>query len=280
MTPLSFGLLASILACASAQAQSDVQAYGEARRAYAERQYDVAAARFETLIPRLSDPALRLESRKYYAASLVLLGRPEEAARQFRAILEEEPAYELDPVAFASDVARLWNDVRRDFLEERERRRREEAERERARLEAEARFNAAHAAWVLELRERANTTEEHASRWLALIPFGFGQFQNGHDAFGLALLVAGAVLGTASVGSYLLHRSLADDARRANTPAEREAVRDAELAWRLTNWLSTGLLVLVAGGGILDAQIRFVPVHRRPRPDPLPPEPRREDFGL
>jgi tetratricopeptide (TPR) repeat protein len=233
---------------------------------------------FEALIPRLDDPALRMESRKYYGAALVLLGRREEAIAEFRRILDEDYRYDINRIAFASEVIDVWGTVRRQFLEDRQRRIDEEAAREQARLDALARYQVAHGAWLAELRARSTTTEEHASRWIAMIPFGFGQFQNETDAFGWALVIAGGVLAATSVTTYLLHENYRDEVARTNiSEAERARGLQIGLGLRVANWVSTGLLGLVAIGGIVDAQIRFVPVHERPRPDPPPPEPQPDD---
>ncbi|MGB0680833.1 MAG: hypothetical protein ACPGUV_14375, partial [Polyangiales bacterium] len=48
--------------------------------------------------------------------------------------------------------------------------------------------------------------------------------------------------------------------------------RRAEKALRLTNWVSTGLWAGTAAAGILDAQLRFVPVEQDVRPRQVPQE--------
>src|SRR5690606_6232925 len=138
-------------------------------------------------------------SRKYLGATLLFLERPVDAAEQFELLLRAEPDYRLDPVAFpaavlaAFDTVRVRLEVARRAAEEQaeadERRRREELRQLQERL---SRLE------ELEDLARVERVELPNSRWLALFPFGVGQFRNGHRKAGIFFATTqGAMAGMA-----------------------------------------------------------------------------------
>ena len=122
-----------------------------------------------------------------------------------------------------------------------------------------------------ELLELARTerVEEHNSRWLALLPLGVGQFQNGNDGLGYLLLLSQSALLAASITTYALHEDL--NRQVPVSDADRQDARFAERAYRYTNQVSVGVLALVTFAGILDAQIRFRDSRVTERTRRLPP---------
>jgi hypothetical protein len=194
----------------------------------------------------------------------MFVDRREDAERQFRLLLEQDPEYLLD-LSFPPDVRALFDTVREQVLQAQHQaaaqRAREEAERRAREIDRIRRQQERE----MRLRELASTEtiETHNSRWLAMLPFGIGQFQNGHEALGWGLLISEVLLAGASLTSAIIWNSLADE------PAHPEAL---EQNLRLLNAISSGLFYATALGGILDAQLRFVPVHRTTRERDLPPE--------
>lgn len=270
---LSVCLLAALPVTARADAISDFES---ARIAYEEQQYEDAAARLERLVADTAQDAVStaivLESRKYLAASYLFLGRPREAQQQLVLLLRQEPEYELDPVRFPRDVLEAFEAARRQVDQERraeaERREteRRRAEEERRRLEAEYRAS-------LE-RLTTETVLVPNSRALALMPFGVGQFRNGHRGLGVFFAVSESLVSVSALTSFLVHFRL----RYVQNPGDVSAFRDTERRANIINWSSVGVFGALAIAGAIDAQVRFVPAHTVTRPravDPaqLPPPP-------
>lgn len=268
-------LLFASVAVASTARADEIADFENARRAYESQEYNEAARRFEALVggpvPRLRSRPLIHESRKYLGASYLFLGRRDAASREFQRLLEDDPEYQIDPIVFPREVVDFFSTVRDQIVRER-------AERERLEREAEQRRRREQAERLLRERERMLRLEELAatetvervnSRVIATIPFGVGQFQNGDDVLGWTLLVSQAVLTIASVTTFILHGSLRDENPAA---ADRDDAARLEEAFRLTNWVSTGLLGGLIVGGIVHAHVRFEPVTRTARPRELPPE--------
>lgn len=264
-------------AAARAQPLDDFQ---EARAAFAEGRYEDAAAGFRELVrsldPRGEDAGLHHEARKYLGIAYLYLHREDDARREVRAylryILPRIEGFRLDPVIWPEQVVTFFDDVKSEL--EAERRAAEAAAEALARAEARQRETAT-AAYIAELEAQAGrerVREEH-SRALATVPFGVGQFQNGHDGLGWTLLVSEVLLLGTSVVSGALWWNLDPEQARADgvIPASFER---AETAYAVTNFVSTGLLGLLVIVGIVDAQLRFVPERVRFEPRALPPDPR------
>jgi len=273
--------LALCLSAATARAD-DLEDFERARRAYDDQAFMLAVQRFETLVggetPALQSRPLVLESRKYLGAAYLFVGRRDAAERQFERLLGDDPTYDIDPVAFPAEVITVFAAVR--VRVERQRRATEEARR---RAEEQARRREAERiirerermARLIELAETEREVQEN-SRWIGLIPFGVGQFQNGHPGVGVAFAVTESVLAVASIITYILHESIRNDIQPLpfgeTEPSERRDARVAATGLRISNWVSTALLGAVAVGGIVEAQIRFVPVVETTRRRPLPPD--------
>lgn len=242
--------------------------------AYDEADYERAVSLFERLVgsepPLLDNQFLVRESRKYLGAAYMFVDRRQDAERQFALLLEDAPEYEIDQ-SFPLEIKRVFSAVQerleeRRRLEEEERRRREAEERARE-IEALRRAQGRE----LRLRELARTeaVEVRNSRWIAAIPFGVGQFQNGDDTLGWILAVSEGALAVGSVVLAVIWSSLAD---QNPSDADRAEAVLLESNLRLANQITGGLFWLTAIAGVVDAQIRFVPVTREERQRDLPPD--------
>ena len=255
---------------------NDFDQFQNARVAYDSLNYELAADLFRGLLANASATDTRplvLESRKYLGAALLFLGRSADAEQQFELLLQAEPGYVLDPLTFPEEVNRRFDAVRKRL---------EHARTEAARIKAEARVQAeqeqreAQAEASEEQKEKTKRLIELASvervevqrsRWIAMMPFGIGQFQNQHESLGLVLAVSEGILLGAAVTSYFLHESLRDEDPRDEV---LDDARLAEAGFRYSNRISLGLFAAVAVAGIVDAQIRFKPTLTYERRRPLP----------
>lgn len=246
-----------------------------ARALYDAQSYGRAVDAFRLLVgsdpPFLSDPLLVVESRKYLAASLLFMGAEGEARGQFRLLLRQEPDYALDPLAFPTDVYAQFDQVKRDLREELAAKARAEQEGRRHAEELRREAERERSENLARLRVLASRGEERVrnSRWIASVPFGVGQFQNGDKGLGVALGMAEGLAAATSVVSFVAHQRLANNDPGPSSVAEAQRI---ESAWRTTNVVSFSVFAALAVIGIIDAHVRFVPERVTNRPRQLPPD--------
>lgn len=266
---------------ASSEARGDELAELEkARAAYLARNYVDAEARFRRLLdPEKSlvkDPAVLAQARMVWGAVLFARGKRDDAQAVFEQLLLAEPSFEPDPLTFPSDVLDLFFDVRtkiRDRLNAAaEASARREAER-RAREETERR-RAAERVRLLERLAAEEKTTVRSSRWVASVPFGVGQMQNGDHALGWSLFGVEAALLVGSLVTVPLYvnartRALEEVARRdPDRVADQYNARAATA--RLVNLSLVGALAGVGLLGVAQAHFAFVPERVEVKKRPLP----------
>jgi len=190
----------------------------------------------------LTDPALLQESRKYYGASLVLVGRSGDAVLVFNSLLRDSPDEDLSPSLFTTRVRDVFNQVKADMQAElagREAAIREAQERARREQEQQVRAEILSKAVLFE------RTVEHRPIWQGLLPLGIAQFQNDQDTKGILFLVGEGLMLAGSVTSYWVLASLegADD-----VPVNR-TLSDVFL---VSNWITVAALGVLVGLGAWD----------------------------
>jgi hypothetical protein len=251
----------------------DLSEFEAARARYDRHDYARAVEAFRKLVgsdpPRISNALLILESRKYYAASLLFLNVEGEARLQFRLLLQQEPDYTLDPLAFPTEVVALFDDVKLGLRRDLDLRRETELAQKR---EAEQKARSAELLRLQNLERLRQLAEEgeirrENSRWIATVPFGVGQFQNGHRRLGTALAVTETLAALTSVVTYVGHQSYANERPGASDVAE---VNQRQRQWFAANIVSFSTFAALAVVGILDAHLRFVPDQVTVRERPLP----------
>ena len=167
------------------------QKLAEARQAFELGQYETAVP----LLSYLLYPTAQLSSRDdLMEAHLLLglahleLGNRSDAEREIEEALFLDSKLQLDPLVFSAQAI--------EFVEERRREIEGRAKRDaEARVEAEARER------LRELLENTIVIERRPF-YINFIPFGAGQFQNGHRNKGIAFAVSEAVLCGVSVGVF------------------------------------------------------------------------------
>lgn len=233
-------------------------------------QYDKALALLEEILAKPVNPKdksrskLLNEARPVYAAALIWLNREAEADVSILVHLRADPFYVPPPGEFHQKVVERFIKVRSEHRAEIEKAKREiQTARENTIAAEEARKNTL-AKRIAQL-ERLAATERvvrRRSRWVALGPFGIGQFQN--DAPGLGVLFATGQ-GLSLVGS-LVSGIIAQDlaSTQCGTPdtGTLQAVDCDQLAGqfktaRTINWVSGGAFAGLLLGGIVQAQVVF-----------------------
>ena len=238
-------------------------------------------------IERLLDPlgkaplkqaAIVENARVYWADCLIGAGQPDAAEAPLRAAIHENPTMKPpDSLVFPQPVVQRFLKVRDSLVNEI--RAAEQARIKQAQAEAQLREQA-----LARDRSRMRSLEKLAQqesvvvknrRILSLLPFGVGQIQNRQETLGYALMVSEAALIGVSIASVIVQSQLvveADEARRRGEKVIEEDLNDTISGWgtarTITFWAFAGLAV----GGILQAQIEYVPEYRETRTRPLPPE--------
>jgi tetratricopeptide (TPR) repeat protein len=268
-------LLVAVPRGARADALGDLE---KAHNAYVAHRYDDAEVRLRALLdPRtggLKDPDNVADARMYLGAVLLAEGKKDEAAKTFEQLLREKNDYTADPLRVSLDAIDALTDARtrlRDELAASQAEKVRKAQEEKAKIEAE-RERAALRLAMLEKLASTEVVTERSSRWLALVPFGVGQFQNGQTALGWVLLssevlaVAGSFVGA---GLSYYDQTQANDALQHNDGTASGYQQRAQQAALAGNLFAGGFFLLGAMG-VLHAELTFVPEHVEVRKRAIP----------
>ena len=252
---IAFGLLHS----APATAQDAVVSFTNARNAFDAGDYREAANRFEVMLEKgLDNEALLVETHKYLGVCYIFLSDQKGAEEQFLKLLNLEPEFSLDPLVFPIDVVDFFTSVKRKHGIELREIAEAEARAEEARIKAEETRR-------LEEIERLRTTVylnrtiKYHSRLVALMPFGAGQFQNGHFRKGIVFLSGELLLVAATIVTYSLHENLRNTGPEFYSTERKEDNERLEKGYFWANLISVGALGVVALIGIVDSVYYFQP---------------------
>jgi hypothetical protein len=222
----------------------------------------------------------------YWGAVMVALGRNKDATTIFeQLLLQHDAQFEPDPLSFPTAVLDAFSQTKariRDELNAAAAEALKRAEDKRKRDE-EAKIREAKRLAAIENLATTQTTIEHHSRWIALMPFGAGQFQNGRTVAGFGFLIGEGALAVAAgvTGAISLSKSSqAQNIYRDNPTPANPAVtgpatdaRDDAVNWRYANLVCAGAFVVTAVIGIVQANVEYqsdvVTVKKRPLPPNL-----------
>ncbi len=261
----------------SADVQSDLE---KAHSAYVAHKYGEAEARLRALLdPKkrpLTDPDSIADARMYLGAVLVAEDNKEEAGHIFEQLLLDRPDYQPDPLRVSLDAIDAFIDARarlRDRLAALQAEQVRKVQEEKAKAEGERQKAATRLALLEKLASTEIVTERH-SRWVALVPFGVGQFQNGQETLGWAFLSTEVLFAVASFGAAgvaLYEQQQANDALRRHDQLEAPSYEQrAQYAAIVGDSFATAFFV-AAVGGVAHAQLTFVPEHVETRKREIPP---------
>jgi len=275
-----FGLVFAAACAFSSAAYADVQTeLDKVRAAYAAKNYVDAEARLHGVLEGkapIKDPALLSQARMLLGAVHFAEKKKEEATQMFEKLLLSDAGFEPDPLSFPSDVIDAFYDTRarlRDRLNA--------AAQAQARLDAEKRAKEEldkkkKEAWVLAIEKMASEEKIQVknSRLVAFIPFGAGQFQNRRPMLGWALfgIESALVIGTAiTLPIYVDARaSEADEIAQRDPERKAAAYHDRMVAAKIVNLSLVGAFAVTAIGGIIEANVNFVPEYSEIKKRPLP----------
>jgi tetratricopeptide (TPR) repeat protein len=289
LAPALAGL--AVLLGASVCRADDAQELELAKNRFNAGQYEEAHQQFTRLLQptlppcdkgpsgacRLTDADLIERTRVLDAASLIALRRPALADAQIETVLRQNPAYAPSPALFPQEVVDRFTEVRGRLREELDRLAEQQAHEALKRRLTDQQAREAQEKWVADLQRLAGQERrtEVNTRWLALLPLGVGQYQNGDIRLGALFTTTEVLLAASLVTSGVIAQSYAGFDRRLCT--SKECLADVESKFttaKLFNHISFGALLGVAVAGIVQAQIAFVPERVTTIPRPIPPRPK------
>jgi tetratricopeptide (TPR) repeat protein len=275
MSDVPTGLLLFILLL-QVDPSSAQESYQRGKNAFDRGEFSRAAEILQPLLypePKLPTWQKTVEARRLLGTSYLFQKREDEAREEFRKLLQVQPDYKLDPRLDPPEVVDFFNSVRKEHEEELKslEAKRESAERRakedcsRVRLEPV----------IIEKRLGRN------SFLVNLVPFGAGQFQNGHTTKGWILFSAEATLAAASMGSLLAklwlyglrpERRCRFDLATECPPEFIDHTDENRARWLTRFQLGSGILFFAAAGyGIADALYYYQPetlLAFSPKPSP------------
>lgn len=283
--------LAVLLAPAVCRAD-DAQELELAKNRFNSGQYEEAHEQFSRLLEpslppcdggpiaacRLTDADLIERTRVLDAASLIALKRPALADAQIENVLRQNPAYAPSPALFPQEVVDRVTEVRGRLREALEKLAEQQAHEALKRRLAEQQAREAQEKWIADVQRLAGQEArvEINSRWLAMVPLGVGQYQNGDTRLGVLFTTSELLLGAASLVSGVIvqnYYAQFDPTRACDETCYATLNRDKATAARV-NQISFSGLMAVALAGIVQAQIAFVPEKVTPLSRPVPPRPK------
>lgn len=217
------------------------------------------------------DPDVVESARIYHAACLIGSGQNQAADEPLRAAIRQNPQMKPpDSLVFPPQVIDRFLRVREtmfDVIRKAEDERVKRAQQAALQQEQRARRERERVAGLERLAQQ-ETVITPKTRWLALVPFGAGQFQNGEKNLGYVflsseLVLAGSTLLTLGIETHLiLATSQAQKAAQSNNPTLHDWYRGLE--YSAYSWLGVSLI------GIVEAQLMFTPEQRQIRKRALP----------
>lgn len=273
-------LIATCLTAAGGIARADALSDLEkAHNAYVAHKYDDAEARLRALLNphtgTLRDADNIADARMYLGATLLAHGKKADAELVFEQLLRDKPDYQPDSLRVTLQAVDALIDVRsrmREELASIQADRVRQAQEEKARVDAE-RQKATLRLAMLEKLASEETVIHGNSRWLALVPFGVGQFQNRQTALGWTFLASQSLLIVGSVISQVVtiyNVNQMNDAIHSGSATAIGYHSRAEDAYLATDLFTAGFAI-VALAGIIHAEATFVPEYVEIRPRALPP---------
>jgi hypothetical protein len=271
---------AMLVVLASKPARADASADLEkARSAYVAHRYEDAESKLKTLLDGktedLDNPDTVADARMVLGAVLIAEGKRDEANQTFEKLLLDKPDYEPDPLRVSQEAIDALIDVRTRMKDRIAAIQADKAQRA-AEAKAKALLEKEKAALRMAMLEKLASEEvvtQRNSRWIALLPFGVGQFQNGQTGLGYTFLVGEAILGAGSVvgaGLMLYNAGQTQAAAvRGDGTAPGYNARAQEAAW--AGDIFGGAFLAAAALGIVHAELTFVPERATVRKRELPP---------
>ena len=235
-----------------------VRRFEEGRNAYLYGNYQQAI----DLLTPLLEPTLQLAAPEQVSEAYSLLGlahfylnHSDDAERIFSALIFFQPEHQLDPVQVPPEAVSFFNALRERLADQ---------------LLARQQILSRSTVPEEEVSERVVVLEQQLnSPFVAALPFGIGQFQNGDQLAGSLFLVSELLMTSLSAGLFWYieaHRGPGGRFPREDF----ERLQRAQQVQLISGGLSVGLMVIGAAHALLTFQPRIL-LKRTTRSRPAPP---------
>jgi hypothetical protein len=227
----------------------------EAREAVRLGRYDEAIPVLTTLLypdAQISTRADLVEAHVLLGVSHFERGSRADARRELDEALLLDDSIVLDPLLFSEEAIAFFEERKQIFLE-------------RTRREEETHKLAEERARLRQILENMIVIERKPY-FINFVPFGAGQFQNGHDGKGIFFFVSQTVLGGTSAGLWVWQ--VGKYGYNGTVPADEVGnVRVVQQVQIAAGVACLGLMV----AGIIDSLIHYESTTRRPADESLIP---------
>ncbi len=224
----------------------------------------------------ISRSEVRETARIYHAACLIGSGQFERADKPLEDAINENPSMGApDSLIFPKPVVQrflLVQQRKREKIQKEEQDRFKEAQRQAALQKARERAEALRVRQLEELAGREVIVTQNR-RWIAAVPFGAGQFQNGDRGLGWVFLGSEVLTLGAALTSLAVATQIDAQAAEFQNEGKETDAEDRKKAWHLAGTISSWAFISLAAIGITEAQVSFVPEKREIRRRALPPPP-------
>jgi hypothetical protein len=273
-------LIAALVSSPRLALADDAQEFEGARARVDSGEYDEALKRFAVMLDaknppcppgatnggcRLTDKDLLVQARMNHGTLLWVFSKKErEADEQFAAILRQNPTFRPSAANFPQAAVDRFDKVRADLKPELDKLDADRMEKARKAKLAELQAEQAEKDRIKELERLAGqeTVIDENSRWLALLPFGVGQFQNGDKNLGWLFLTTEILSGATAIVSGIVVQDTINETVNAQATGQRPDLpaQQAKItAGATVNRVSFGIFAGVAVIGVVQAQLGFVP---------------------
>lgn len=227
----------------------------------------------------LADGVLIERMHEMHIVALYALKRQEEADAIIERMLKQNPTYSPEPGSLPAAVAERVAEIKARLQKELEDAARKKADEQRRAAIVAQKQAEDERKWIAELTALAATETfvERRSRFVAFLPFGVGQIQNGDTTLGLALMGTQAAAAASAVVFGTIHAfyAAADLSSRdpKGNPVDRRALAEQTRIVAAGNQIAFSTWAALAVGGIIHANVTFVSEVRTTRERPIPKRP-------
>jgi hypothetical protein len=281
----------AVLTAAEVCQADDLQELELAKNRFDAGQYEEAHARLFVMLDaqkppcdkaptgtcRVTEPEVVERARVLDATSLIALKRDADANAQIERVLRQNPTYTPSAALYPQELVDRFTEMRGKLRAELDKQVQKQAEDALKAQKAEQAAREAQEKWIAELQRLAGQEKkvDVHSRWLAFVPFGAGQYQNGDVKLGVFFTVSEALLGTTTLVTAGIVNAYAnaDPTRPCDDTCQAQRRANVDAA-ALVNRVAFGTLVATALAGIIQAQIAYEPSVATVVQRPVPPRPK------
>lgn len=268
-------LAAALLAAQQEDSRSAADAMNRARVTFEYGDYAEASRLLSALVQagRFESPQVRAEAYRLLGLSLFYQGRKGDAHKAFLEYLYLEPDAELDPFYVPPAAVSFFEEIKRQ-AEPRlaplraQKQAQLEAQRRAEAVEAERRHQRELEAERKRLAEITPSVERRVVQhefWVAMMPFGIGQFQNGDRKLGTFFATSMLISGAASAGSALLIEQLRDnDTHKFDNRGSGPTDYTTAQRLNVVKWVGAGLFYALWAASAIHAAVNYKPEEQLP----------------